>query len=172
MEITKIDKDGYRTVDNISYKIKLIDSARFMASSSSNLVDNLTGGIHKIKYKDCDYYLEYEGVMDDLIKYKCLSCNKEYSDKVDEELKKKFKNTFKFSNHDIKNYILLLRKGVYPYECTGDWEEFNEMTLHEKEEFYINLNMEEITDADYMYRRKDCKDFEIKKIRWISWFES
>ena len=143
-----------------------------MASSSSNLVDNLTGGIHKIKYKDCDYYLEYEGVMDDLIKYKCLSCNKEYSDKVDEELKKKFKNTFKFSNHDIKNYILLLRKGVYPYECTGDWEEFNEITLHEKEEFYINLNMEEITDADYMYWRKDCKDFEIKKIRWISWFES
>ena len=29
-----------------------------------------------------------------------------------------------------------------------DWEKFNETTLPEKEEFYSNLNMEEITDAD------------------------
>ena len=46
----------------ISYKVKFIDSARFMASSSSNLVDNLAEGIHKIKYKDCDCFLEYENV--------------------------------------------------------------------------------------------------------------
>ena len=32
----------------ISYKIKLIDSARFMETLLSNLVDNLTEGIHKI----------------------------------------------------------------------------------------------------------------------------
>ena len=24
------------------------------------------------------------------------------------------------------NFILLLRKGVYPYECLDDWEKFNE----------------------------------------------
>ena len=29
-----------------SYKIKFIDSARFMATSLSNLVDNLTKGIY------------------------------------------------------------------------------------------------------------------------------
>ena len=29
-----------------------------------------------------------------------------------------------------------------------DWEKFNETALPEKEEFYINLNMEDITDAD------------------------
>ena len=28
-----------------------------------------------------------------------------------------------------------------------DWEEFNETTLPEKEEFYSNLNMEDITAA-------------------------
>ena len=44
---------------------KIIDSARFMASSLSNLVDNLAEGIHKIKFKDCDCFLEYEGVKDD-----------------------------------------------------------------------------------------------------------
>ena len=87
-----------------------------MASSSSNPADNLTERIHKIKCKDCDCFLEYESVRDKLIKYKCLSCNKDYSNKIDEEFKKRFKSTFKFSNNDINKFILLLRKGVYPYE--------------------------------------------------------
>ena len=39
-EITKIDKDGNESVVNISYKIKVIDSARLMTSSLSNLVEN------------------------------------------------------------------------------------------------------------------------------------
>ena len=68
-EIKKIDKDGNET---ISYKIKFIDNARFIASSLSNLVDNLTEGINKIKCKDCDCFFEYESVKDDLIKYKCF----------------------------------------------------------------------------------------------------
>ena len=63
------------------------------------------------------------------IKYKCTSCNKDYSNKIDEELKKRFKNTFKFSNNDINKFILLLRKCVYPYEYMDDWEKFNETTL-------------------------------------------
>ena len=73
-------------------------------------------------------FLEYESVKDNLIKYKCLSCNKDYSNKLDE----KFKNTFKFSNNDNNKSILLLRKGVYPYECMDDWEKFNERTLPKK----------------------------------------
>ena len=78
-----------------------------MTPSLSNFVDNVTEGIHKIKYKDYDCFLEYENVKDNLIKYKCLSCNKDYSNKIDEELKKRFKNTFKFSNNAINKFILL-----------------------------------------------------------------
>ena len=37
-----------------------------------------------------------------------------------------------------------------------DWEKFNETTLPEKEEFYSNLNMEDITDADYTYAKRIC----------------
>ena len=91
-----------------------------MASSLSNLVDNLAEGIHKIKCKGYDYFLEYEGIKDNLIKHQFLSYNKDYSNKIDEELKKRFKNTLKFSNNDINKFILLLRKGVYPYEYMDD----------------------------------------------------
>ena len=78
-----------------------------MARPVSSSVDDLADGIHKIKCKYCDCFLEYESVKDNLIKYKCLSCNKDYSNKLDEELKKRFKNIFKFSNNDINKFILL-----------------------------------------------------------------
>ena len=58
-------------------------------------------------------FLNMKNVNDNLIKYRCLSCNKNYLNKVDEKLKKRFGNTFKFSNNDINKFILLLTKGVY-----------------------------------------------------------
>ena len=127
-----------------------------MASSLSNIAEE----IHKIKCKNCNYFLEFESVKDNFIKYRWLSCNKDYSNKLDQ----KFKSTFKFSNNEINKFILLLRKGVYLYEYTDDWEKFNETTLPEKEEFYSNLNVADITDADYIHakRVKTCKDFQIK----------
>ena len=60
------------------YKIKFIDSARFMETSLSNLSDNLTKEIHKIKCKNCASFLEYENVKYNLIKYKQLSSKKDY----------------------------------------------------------------------------------------------
>ena len=44
----------------------------------------------------------------------------------------------------------------------NDWEKFNATTLPEKEEFYSNLNMDDIKDADYMHPKRVCKDFEMK----------
>ena len=58
----------------------------------------------------------------------------------------------------------MLRKGVYPYEYMDDWEKFNETTLPEKEDVYSNLNMEDITDKDYMHGKRVFKDFEIKNL--------
>ena len=141
-----------------------------MTTSFSNLVDNLAEGIHNIKCKDCGCLLEYESVQENLIKYKCLSCNKGHSNKTDEELKKRFKITFKFSNNDISKSILLLRKRVHPYEFMDDWEKFNETTLPEKEDFYSNLNMEDITGAGYMHGKRVCKDFEIKNLGEYHYF--
>ena len=85
-----------------------------MASSLSNLVDNLAEGIHKIKCKDCNCFLEYESVKNNLSKYKCLSCNRENLNKTDEKLKKQSKNPFKFSNNDISKFIFFVDKRCLP----------------------------------------------------------
>ena len=69
-----------------------------------------------------------------------------------------FKNTFKFFNNDISKFVLLLKKGVYPCEYMDEWEKFNETSLPEKEEFCSSLNLEDITDADYM-RKEFVKTF-------------
>ena len=56
------------------------------------------------------------------------------------KLKEQFFNTYKFSNHNNYKFILLLRKGVYPYEYMDDWEKSNK-TLPEKEDFYSHLKI-------------------------------
>ena len=46
----------------ITYKLKFIDSLRFMPTSLSSLVDNLSEKLHSGKCKDCKYELEYMSV--------------------------------------------------------------------------------------------------------------
>ena len=60
--VLKIEKDGNESVVTTSYKIKFIDSARFLITLLSNLVDNLKERIYKIKCKNYDCFLEYESV--------------------------------------------------------------------------------------------------------------
>ena len=55
----------------ISYKLKFIDSTRFIASALSNLVDNLVEGIHKIKSK---YRHDSKKCYTCEIKYKYCKC--------------------------------------------------------------------------------------------------
>ena len=46
-----MDKNEEEVPKNMSYILQFTDSARFMASSLSNLVNNLSGGIDEIKCK-------------------------------------------------------------------------------------------------------------------------
>ena len=45
-----------------------------------------------------------------------------------------------------------------------DWENLNEASSPQKEDFYSHPNMEDITDADYTHAKRVCKDFEIKNL--------
>ena len=102
-------------------KVKLVGSARFLATSLSNVADNFARRIHKTNLKDYNCFFQYESVNENLVNYKFLSCNKNYSKKINENLKTFFKNTFKFLS-DISRFILLLRKFVYPYEFMDNSE--------------------------------------------------
>ena len=48
-EVTIIDQNEEEITKNVSYKLQFLDSARVMASSLPNLVNNLSEGVHKIK---------------------------------------------------------------------------------------------------------------------------
>ena len=138
-EVKRISKKDEEITKTISWKLKLINSARFMACSLSNLVNNLAEGIQKIKRKygndnkkcktcgikckDCECCLGYTN--GNLIVYQCLWYNKNCQKNLHENLKKRFANIYKFSNHDINKFILLLRKGVCSYGYMDDWENFS-----------------------------------------------
>ena len=64
-EITKKDKYGNDKATKISYKIKFIDSCRFMSTSLSNLVSNLSEGLHSDKRTDCKSCLDYMTIKDE-----------------------------------------------------------------------------------------------------------
>ena len=138
-----------------------------MASSLSDLVNNLSEGLHRIKciserddkecgikFKYCDCFLAYTNFKDDSIEYKCSIWNRIYQQMFNEKLKERFFNTYKFSKHDNSKFILLLWKGVYPYKYMDDWEKFSEEIFPEKENFYSQLDMEDITDADYVHAKR------------------
>ena len=62
----------------ITYKIKFIDSYRFMSTSLSKLVDNLSEGIHNNRCADCKSFLDYMKTKDEKLIFKCFTCKKNY----------------------------------------------------------------------------------------------
>ena len=50
----------------------------------------IENGKYGIKYKYCSCLLEYKYFKDNLMKYKCLCCNKNYQHEFDEKLKNDF----------------------------------------------------------------------------------
>ena len=108
-EITKKDK-----IVKISYKIKFIDSYRFMSTSLSKLIDNLSEGLHNDQCKGCKSYLDYMTTKDEKLIFRCFSSKKNYEKDFNKDLIQRFANIYEFCNGDLNKSILLLRKGVYP----------------------------------------------------------
>ena len=67
---------------------------------------------------------------------------------------KKFLSVYQFCNGNLNKFILLLRRGVYLYEDVDNWKKFHEITLPSKEDFYSNLNLEDISNEDYEHAQK------------------
>ena len=153
-EITKKDKNGNDKITKISYKIKFIDSYRFMSTSLSNLVCNLSEGLHNDRCINCKSCLDYMTTKDQQLIFRCFRCKRNYEKNFNKDLIQRFSNTYEFCNGDLNKFILLLRKGVYPYKYMDSWQKFDEISLPDKETFYSSLNMEDITDVDYRHGKK------------------
>ena len=82
----------------IAYKLRFIDSFRFMSTSLSELVDNMSGNFNII---ECKSYTENN---------RCERCKKSI-----EELMKKFPSIHQFCKRNLIKFVLLLRKVAYPY---------------------------------------------------------
>ena len=132
---------------------KLIDSFRFMSSSLSKLVDNLSEEIHNNKCADCKSNLDYITTKNEKLIVECYNCKQRYRKKFNKELIKRFASTYELCNNDttgstaessssecssserVNKFVLLLRKGVYPYEYADTWERFSEISLPSKKGF-------------------------------------
>ena len=149
---------------DITYKIKLIDSFRFMATSLSKLVDNLTDNIHNDKCDKCKSNLFFVNAMNETLLFKCIDCEKEYEKELNKELLERFSNTYEFCGNDLNKFLILLRKGVYPYEHMDGWNKFNEKVLPCKESFYSSLTMEDISETDNAHANNVFKKFNINNL--------
>ena len=157
-----------KRIDNknidITYKIKFIDSFRFMATSLSKLVDNLTDNIHNDKCNKCKSNLCFVNAVNEKLIFKCIDCEKEYEKEFNKELVERFANTYKFCDNDLNKFLILLRKGVYPYEYMDEWNKFIEKVFPGKESFYSNLTLENITETDYAHANNVFKKFNINNL--------
>ena len=74
----------------IPYKLRFIDSFRFMSASLSDLVDNLSGLFYSIKSKSCMEKMKinseccFVGLKNNRLIYKCKECRKERKKPIDE----------------------------------------------------------------------------------------
>ena len=75
-----------------------------MPVSLSELADNMYGIFNTIECKSC---IEKNKINSEL-KNKWKKCKK--------ELTEKFSGIYQLCNDDLNKFVLLLRKGVYPYE--------------------------------------------------------
>ena len=94
----------------ITYKLRFIDRFRFMPTSLSELVDNMSRNFNGIKCKLCTE------------NNRCEKCKKIIG------FIKKFPSIYQFCNGGLIKFILLLIKFVFPYEDMDNWEKFNETT--------------------------------------------
>ena len=109
-----------------------------MSTLLSKLVNTLSE-IYSKKWRDknCKSECEFKFCKNKKPSYRCSECKKKRLKPIN-ELIKNFSNTYKFCNNDINKFILLLKKGAYPYEYMDSWERFNETALPNEKAFIVN----------------------------------
>ena len=95
----------------------------------------------------------------DKLVYRCSECKTNCSIDFNNKLIDRFSSVYDFCGGYINKFILLLRKGVYPYEYLDSFERFSESSLSDKDALYSNLNIKNITDIDYRHAKNVFNKF-------------
>jgi Recombination endonuclease VII len=64
----------------------------------------------------------------------------------------------------MRNYELLIRKGVFPYDYMDSWNKFSETQLPPREAFFNKLTNKSISEEDYNYAHKVWEKFQINDL--------
>ena len=87
------------------YKIKFMDSYRFMAMPLSKLVDNLSEGIHNNKCSECGFNLDYlKCTKNEKLILECYNCKQRFRKKFNKELTKRLLVRMNFVIKILINY--------------------------------------------------------------------
>ena len=117
-EAARIDKNGEEITKNKSHILQ-----RFMTSSLSNLANNLSERIYKIR---CTLNIATIFLNIKILKMIWQNTNvyvvTKIINKFHEKSKELFLNTYKYSTEYNNKFISFLQKGIYPYENIDDWK--------------------------------------------------
>ena len=129
-----------------------------MSSSLSNLIDNLSEGLHSDKCIDFKFCLDYMATKDEeQLIFRCFDCKKNYKKDFNKELINGFSSTYKLCNEDN---LFCYKEKVFISMNT--W--IVEKSLPNKEAFYSSLNMEDITDVDHRHAKRVFKNLSNKNL--------
>ena len=153
-----------REVNNktINYNLRFIDSARFMDASLDAHVNNLSE-LFNCKCTDKKKQQIKIKCVHKIVCTRCKTCAKK-SKQALKLLKDKFPCIYRLAKNNIDKFLLLLRKGVYPYEHIDIWERFIEEQLPAIQKFYSNLNIKHINKDDYRHAQKVWSTFNVKNL--------
>ena len=151
-----------------TYKLKFIDSFRFMPDSLSNLFNSTSAVFNSTECKSCIEKIKinsecYVGLKNNRLIYECKKCKKEWKRPLN-KLFEKFLSIYHFCEGDLNRFVLSLQKGIFPYEYMDSWEKFNETAFPPKKDFYSNINLEHISDENYVNAQKVWDVFKIKNL--------
>ena len=142
------------------YKLKFIDSYRFIDSSLQKLVDNLSElNISEKCNQQCKNYKRQNNTLI----YDCNECNTR-SYKAIKSLIERFPNVYAFCNNNLDKFLLLLRNGVYPYEYMDNWSRFEETTSALIDKYSSDGNNSNLSKADYVHSNIVWTIFKIKNL--------